>query len=324
MSILKFFSLLLLAPLVVSVAGWGQVPNVDPSKGKAAGTVSLTEPVLTIHGACEKEEKACATVVTRQEFDELMEVVAPGAKSNPGARQNAARTYAELLAFETAARKAGVLDSREFQETLLLLRLRTLADFYRRNLEKEYGAPSQEEIEDYYHREIRGFEEAKLRRIVLPKNNFAASNKEEFEKKGLRVANELRERAAKGEDLDQLQREAFAQLAFTGQPPATDVGSRRRTSLLPEVAEEIFALNPGQVSQVEKEPYSFVIYKVEARRTLPLEMVRDEISREISKRKLEDALKLVTGSVHSDLNEKYFGASAGQSSSAGQAGGPGR
>jgi hypothetical protein len=54
---------------------------------------------------------------------------------------------------------------------------------------------------------------------------------------------------------------------------------------------------------------------------LPLEMVRDEISRELTKQKLEDALKTVTGSIHTDLNQKYFGAAAGKPSSAGSVGG---
>jgi parvulin-like peptidyl-prolyl isomerase len=212
-----------------------------------------------------------------------------------------------LLAFETAARASGIEDSSEFQEMLQLVRLRTIADLYRRSLEKKYGMPSREKIDEYYRREASRFEEAKLRRIVLPKNNFTTTHKEEFENKVFQVSRDLRERAAKGEDLDQLQREAFAILGFSGQSPSTDVGSWRRGGLLPAVSNEIFALNPGQVSQVESEPYSFVIYKIEAKRMLPEESVREEIARELSKQELETALKSVRDSIHSDLHEKYFG-----------------
>jgi len=42
------------------------------------------------------------------------------------------------------------------------------------------------------------------------------------------------------------------------------------------------------------------------------QMVRDEISREISRQKVENGIKAVTGSVHVDLNEEYFGTSAQQ------------
>jgi hypothetical protein len=341
---LIFRSAIIFAMLVISAASQAQSPKVDAlyvfaaelPEQRAQGDVTqkeperadpqapdaslaLTEPVLTIHGICPSsgnvrpgENQPCTTVLTRQEFDELMRIVAPGTKVNSGVRRNVAQMYAELLAFETAARRSGIPDSPEFQETLQLLRLRTLADMYRRSLEKDYSTPSKQEIDEYYQRETRRFEEVRLRRIVLPKSNFAAASKEEFEKKALGLAGELRERAAKGEDLDQLQTEGYAKLGFTGPPPKTDAGNHRRASLLDEVSDEIFSLNPGQVSKVENEPYSFVIYKIEAKHTLPEELVSEEISRELSKKKLENALKAVTGSIHSDLNEKYFGTSAGQ------------
>jgi len=280
--------------------------NPDPS-------VASTDPVLTIHGACPPSGNAsaagadsCTTVVTRQEFDELLRVLAPGPKISAVMRQNVAQTYAELLAFEMSARKAGIADSAEFQEKMRLLRLRTLADSYRRSLEKEYGTASAQEIDEYYRRESSRFEEVQLRRIVLPRNNFAAADKEEFEKKARQVAAGLRERAMAGEDMDQLQREAYTSLGFSGPPPATAIGSFRRAGLLAEVREDVFGLKPGQVSKVEKETYSIVIYKVEAKRLLPKEMVTEEISRDLSRQKLENVLKTVTGAVHSDLNEKYF------------------
>jgi hypothetical protein len=292
-----------------------------PSKAAAgeplqttAEVLSSTEPVLTVHGACVASGKtsarggrACTTVITRQEFDELMRIVAPGSQINPGTRRTVANMYAELLAFETAARESGIEDSPEFRKTLQLVRLRTVADLYRHNLEKKYVSPSKEKIDEYYQREASRFEEVKLRRIVLPKNSFSVADKENFEKRVFKLAGDLRERAAKGEDFDQLQREAFATLGFSGQPPSTDVGNRRRASLLAELSDEIFALNPGQVSQVEKEPYSFVIYKVEAKRMLPEELVREEIARELSKQDLDGALKSVRDSIHCDLHEKYFG-----------------
>jgi hypothetical protein len=63
---------------------------------------------------------------------------------------------------------------------------------------------------------------------------------------------------------------------------------------------------------VEKEPYSFVVYKVDAKWTLPEERVREEISREIVKQKLETALQSVTEGIRTDLNENYFGPAAEQ------------
>jgi hypothetical protein len=295
----------------------GQEPRQEQT------AVTVTDPVLTIRGVCstagtssERSGGACTTVISRKEFEELMAIVAPGRKADAGTRQNVAKMYTELLALEAAARKAGIADTPELRWTLQVLRLRTLADSYRRNLEREYATPSSEEIDGYYHREARRFEEVKLRRIVLPKNNFSATDKQEFEEKALQVANELRQRAAKGEDFDGLQREGYTRLGFPGSPPSTEVGNRRRASLLSEVADEIFGLDPGQVSKVETEPYSFVIYKVDARRTLPQRVVRDEISKEIFRQKVDNAIKAVTGAVQADLNEGYFGTFSRQPRSA--------
>lgn len=97
-----------------------------------------TEPVLTIHGPCVPSARTftnqtCTTVVTRQEFDQLMRIVAPGAQTAPGTRRTVAQMYAELLAFDMAARNSGLEKSPESQETLRLVRLRTIADLYRRN-----------------------------------------------------------------------------------------------------------------------------------------------------------------------------------------------
>lgn len=302
------------SPLTAAiVTGPAQGP-VEP-----AAPVAPSDPVLTIHGTCSSSESpvpadanGCTVLVKRQQFDDLMKIVAPGAQVTTASKQRFAKTYADLVAFESAARKSGIDNAAQFREAMEWLRLRTLADLYRRSLEKESSAVSQQEIDEYYHQNLPQFEEIKLRRILLPRNSFADPDKQEFEKKALQTANEIRRRASKGEDLDQLQKEAYLALGFNALPPASEVGNRRRASLAPEVSEAIFATPPGEVSPVEKEAYSFVIYKVEAKATLPEPQVREEIKREITKQKLETALKSVTADVRTDMNDKYFGAPAEQ------------
>jgi parvulin-like peptidyl-prolyl isomerase len=279
-----------------------------------AQTPSPGDAVLTIHGVCSFSPtplaagaQDCTVVVRRQQLDDLLKIVAPSGQVTAAVKRNLATTYTDLLAFEMAAKKSGLANSSQFQESLEWLRLRTLADQYRRGLEKELSAASDQEIDDYYRQHIAQFEEVKLRRMLLPKTNFAAADKEASEKKALEIASEFGERAAKGDDLDQLQKEVYAAAGLNTLPPTTEVGNRRRTGLPPEVSEDVFALHPGEVTKVEKEAYSFVIYKVDSKRTLPKERVREEISREIVKQKLDAALKSITGSVHADLNENYFG-----------------
>jgi parvulin-like peptidyl-prolyl isomerase len=289
-------------------------PAATKNAVDSAVTVGPGDAVLTVHGICSTSQKAlpaatedCAVVVKRQQFDDLMRIVAPG-QGATAVKHSLAKTYTDLLALESAAKKSGIDTSPQFLETMEWLRVRTLADLYRRSLEKESSAVSEPELDEYYHEHISQFEEAKLRRIVLPRNNFAVADKQEFEKKALQIATDIRERAAKGEDLDQLQIEAYKALDFDGPPPASEVGSRRRNALTPEVSDDVFSLKAGEISKIEKEPYSFVIYKVEGKWTQPKERVREEIVREVARRKLETALKSVTADVRAELNEKYFGA----------------
>src|SRR3989442_11343412 len=129
-------------------------------------------------------------------------------------------------------------------------------------------------MEHYYNKSQPKFDEAKLRRVFIPRNNPGASNKEEFEKKAQQIAGDLRERLAKGEDPDVLEKEAYTSLALEAKPMPTDFGSRRKGSLPPEQDEEIFSLPPGSATKVESVPPGFVIYKVESRQTLPLDKVK--------------------------------------------------
>ena len=196
--------------------------------------------------------------------------------------------------------------------TMRWLQARTLADMLRRRLQKESGRVSEAESAAYYRERIQQFEEVKLKRLVLPKNTFAADDRQQAEQAAQRIAADFRERAARGEDFPRLQKEAYEMLGFSGLPPATDMGNRRRASLPVGVIEEIFSLRPGEISKVEDETHSFVIYKVEAKRALPEEQVKDEITREVAKEKLERFLRAITERVRTELNETYFGTASAQ------------
>jgi hypothetical protein len=49
------------------------------------------------------------------------------------------------------------------------------------------------------------------------------------------------------------------------------------------------------------------IYKLRSRDTIPLEQVKGEIVRDLHQKNMEMALKAVTGSIHPELNEQFFG-----------------
>ncbi len=295
----------------------GQKVDAAPQKpADSASSIAPAQPVVTAHGVCDGAQKngagtkddSCATVLTREQFDTLLSSLNANNQAIPPAmRLKLAQAYVELLAYSDAAQKAGIENTAGFKEVMRLVRMRTLADMFQRSLQEKFRNASPAEMEDYYNKNLPKFEEAKLRRVFIPRNNPGASNKEEFEKKAQQIAGDLRERLAKGEDPDVLEKEAYTSLALEAKPMPTDFGSRRKGSLPPEQEEEIFSLPPGSATKVESVPPGFVIYKVESRQTLPLDKVKDEISREIFRRKVEEENARIKSSVHADYNEAYFG-----------------
>jgi parvulin-like peptidyl-prolyl isomerase len=284
---------------------------------EAAGpgpNVGANQPAITVHGVCEegerkaaKDSSSCSKVITQEQFDNLVQALNPDAQAIPAnARKNLAKTYAEYLAVEAAARKAGMEDTPQFRELMNWTRLRAITELYRRNLQEKYNTSLQEEIDVYYQQHLAEFERVRLVRILVPRENPSAPNKDEFDKKAQEAANAAREHLVQGLNPAQIQKDTYTALDLAA-PPATDLGNRRRTDLIPEEAAEVFSLKPGEVSQVETEPKNYLIYKVESKDATPKEQVKNDISREIYQKKFRDAMKSVIDAAPAELNEQYFG-----------------
>ena len=295
-------------------AGQG-APSAKSRTTASAEAVALTQPVITIHGLCPEgvqqkatDTRSCDKVITREQFEKLERALDPGGQSMPPqARQKIAQLYAEYLDLEAAARASGAEDTPEFRLALDWVRLRTAAELFRLNLREKYRNPSPKEIDAYYREHLADFDRVKLARILIPRESrFSSGDKSAFDKKALDAANAARERAARGEDPEQIQKDAYAALGLTG-PPATGLGTYARENFIEKEGAEVFSLKPGEVTQVETEPRSYVIYKVLSKETLTKEQVTDEISRLISQQKYTDAIKAAMDAAPAEFNEQYFG-----------------
>jgi hypothetical protein len=298
-------------------AAEGQSSSVPPKLERpvdSASAVGDGQAVITIRGLCaegagssSQPENSCSKQITRKDFERLMRALNPGGQSvSPNGRQNLAQAYVEALAFEDAARKAGTEDTEEFREVMFWVRLRTIADLYRRNLQEKYRAPEPEEIYSYYQRHLASYDRVHLLRILVPRENFSGGDKNEFDKKALAAAEAARKRAVNGEAVEQIQKDVYTGLGLT-LPPSTDLGSYQRADFIEKEAADVFSLQPGEVSPLETETKSYVIYKVASKETLTEAQVKTEIIREIAQQKYRDALKAVMDSAHADFNEQYFG-----------------
>jgi hypothetical protein len=325
----------LLATVLAPVA-WGQAtkPAARPAPPKVATASTATATsktdskqvapetaVITIPGMCDKPaaDKSkpgdCKTVVTRAEFEQLVDTVAP--TMAPAARKQLATQYGMALVMVHKAHQMGLDRGPKFQELMMVARIGVLTKELSQSLQEQASHVSDKEIEDYYHNNEAAFEEVDLQRIFIPRSKQPAADakdkpaddeakkkQQESEETLKKLAETLRARAAAGEDFAKLQDEAIAASEFKSKPP-TQLGKVRRTSLPPDQA-QIFDLKPGETSQLIANPNGSLVYKVGEKDKLPLDKVRDEIVSTIKSQRMQESLQAIQQSATPQLNEKYF------------------
>jgi parvulin-like peptidyl-prolyl isomerase len=308
---------MLLVAASISCSALAQTAPARPTQTPPAIAQATPAPVapdavvIAIHGFCPGSQSRadCATNITREQFDRMVTAMSvnPQALSNPVAMRSFAESYVLALALADAAEKEGADKDPQFVELMRIIRVRTLADVYRRELQQKYGNPSDAEIESYYQQNIGKFEQVELDRIAIPRTNpkLPREAQADFDKKAQKLAGEVRDRAARGEAPGKLQVEAYKTLGLTP-PLTTDLGTKRKGSLPPALDQEIFSLQAGEVSKPQTEAAVITIYKVRNRTTLPLERVKPELVQEIRQKSLDAAIKQVTGQLRTDYNQQFF------------------
>lgn len=307
---------------------------VVPQQSFNPDNVAPNAAVVVVHGVCPsansgaakngvtkdgpaKDASAnsdCQTVITKEQFNAMLSGMNLSSQvSTQAAMRSFAESYTQLLALASAGEKAGAENDPRFQELMRIARIRALADSYRHALEEQYSNPSQEEIEAYYKENISKYESFKVERIIIPSinPNRTPAGRAEFDKKFQQLAHDIRERAARGEETQKLQDEVYKSLSLPS-PPKTDLGMKRRGGLPAGIERDLFALKPGEVTKLEAEMSGLNVYKLRSRDTIPVEFVKGEIVRDLHQKNMEAAIKSVTGSVHADLNEQFFGPTGGK------------
>ncbi len=286
-----------------------RTPQQQP---EATTNVPATDPVITITGVCEAaaaDPASCKTVITREQFDRMVSALNSGKQSIPqSVLRNLAQHYVELLAYTRAAEKAGLQNDPKFTEIMRVVRMRTLADSYARTLEEKYRNPPEQDLQAYYSQHTHKYEELSLSRIFVPTQSQSSSNGEDWETRAMKVLADIRDRAAKGEDLDKLQKEAYTALGVTVAPLSTFMGKKRSGMMNPQQDQELFALAVGGVSKVDHEAAGFIIYRVDGKDTLPFAQVKDEVAKDLFKERFDREVKAIMAPIHADLNGQYFGA----------------
>jgi hypothetical protein len=331
---MELFKLVCLALVYIAFAlpAWAQAtkPPVPPEKpaAKVSGTstpdatqVPQTAAVITIPGTCDKPEpnktktSDCKTVITRAEFEQLLNAVAPGAPS--ASRRQLATRYANGVAMAHQAHEMGLDQGPRYEELIKIGRIQVLSQELVKHLQEKSSAISDKDVEDYYQNNLPTYQEADVLRLYVPRSKQpdpkeklseeeTKKRDEEFQDTMKKEAESLRARAAAGEDFDALQKEASGKAGFPAGTTNTKLGKVRRQTLPPEQS-SVMDLKAGQVSEVFSTPGGYFVYKVVETNTLPLEKVREEIRGTLRSQRMKDSMAAIQKASTPQLNDQYFG-----------------
>jgi hypothetical protein len=274
---------------------------------------------------------ACKTTVTREQFEKLAEALQPG--MSPAIRRQLATIYSRIVRMSAAAEKRGLDKGTGFEERMYFARMQVLSQELTTALQADSNNVSDADIDDYYKKNEANYAQATFARIFIPhtkqivntppkpKTPTAAGAKAaapaaptEAQKKAAedamtKLADSIRARAAKGEDPDKLQKEAYAAAGLPGSAPNTKMEKVRRTTL-PANHQAIMDLQAGDVSEVISDANSgHYVYKMISKETLTIESVKPEIQKTISSQRYRDSMQGFQGGA--DLNDAYFGPARG-------------
>jgi bifunctional DNA-binding transcriptional regulator/antitoxin component of YhaV-PrlF toxin-antitoxin module len=299
--------------------------------------VGPDETVITLKGFCAdatQQGDACKTTISRAQFEKLAESLQPG--MSPAIRRQLATAYSRMLRMSTVAEKRGLDKQPKFEEKMNFARMQVLSGELSSALQEDAGKVTDGDIDDYYKKNEASYEQATFARIFVPRAKqvvnpvvkpkvgtkagakagvkAGATNtnqppteaqKKASEEAMTKLAAGLRARAAKGEDPDKLQKEAYVAAGLPGNAPSTKMEKVRRTTL-PANQQAVMDLKPGDVSEVISDPNSgHYIYKLVSKETLSVDTVKAEIRNTISSQRYRDSMQNFQGNV--DLNDAYFG-----------------
>ncbi|MGA7399497.1 MAG: peptidylprolyl isomerase [Candidatus Sulfotelmatobacter sp.] len=309
--------------VVLTVFGVCPATSTTAGPKTVAGSKTATTAAKT---SVAKKPADCKTEITRKEFEKIASGLAPTV--TPQLKRQLAAALPKFMAMSEAAKAKGLDKTPQYEETLKVVKMQILTQQLQRSVQEEAEKVSPEDIDAYYKQHSEAYEQFSLDRLFVPrfkqaevaeKNNEEKLTEEQQKAKEAadkakqeageqeltKLAENLRARAASGEDFAKLQKEAFEAAGMKMDSPTVTM-KVRRTGLPPAHA-AVFDLKAGEVSAVITDNGGHYIYKVESKEVLPLDQVKDEIRNTLKNQKMKDTMEAYTNSYHAETNEAYFG-----------------
>ena len=301
--------------------------------------VPLDSAVITLKGMCYPAAADCATVVSRSDFEKIIQAVQP---QMPFKMQRQVATgYSQLLSMSIEAKKRGLENSPRVQERTKIAVMQALQRELVESVQEEAGKVSDADVEKYYNDHKSNYEQAEMQRLFVPKTpqpeekadrkvtatgaktgtktatkagaatkvgaaTKAAATPAATEASLKALATKLRSRAVAGADLAKLQAEAFAAANIKAAVPDTKMAKVTRATL-PPTHRATFDLKTGDVSEIIPEGNGYYIYKMGAKSTQALDEAKNEIRSTVKSARMQQAMEGISKLGAPELNDAYFG-----------------
>jgi len=272
----------------------------------------------------------CKTVITKAQFEELAKALIPNV--TPQAKKQLAGVLPRFIGMSSEARKEHLDKTKQFDETVKFAQMQILTSTLQRKIQEDAAKVPPDDIEKYYKEHGETFEQFNVDRLFVPRTKQGESEAKEEDEKDEKLSEEakkakeaeektkadegeqamaklaqsLQARAAAGEDLAKLQKEAFDAAGMKIESPTVNLPNTRRTGLPPAHA-AVFELKPGEVSQVISDSGGHYIYKVNSKSELTLDQATNEIHSKLQNDRTREMMEKVSNSFKVETNEMYFG-----------------
>lgn len=245
--------------------------------------------------------------LTKAAFEAKLESAPPQIKMilahQPELKKALVDRWVQITLLSLAAKDAGLDKDPEVKAQIEEATRQILAQAYlQKKILSQVGTVDEKTIEKYYqeHKDRYQEPEAVRARHILIEVPQGATKEQEAQ--ALKKAEEIRQRALKGED--------FAKLAekYSADPGSRkkggDLGFFTRGQMVKEFEDVAFSLKPGEISKPVRTAFGYHIIKVEAHRPAKqktLAEVKDQIKEEIIQERQEALLQQAL----KELKKKY-------------------
>jgi PPIC-type PPIASE domain len=339
----SFFVVLLCCSMTFGQAASTMTPAQAPATAAPAAapvatpapavTVAPDAAVITIKGVCNPPAADCTTVITKTDFDALVQAVQP--QMPPKMQRQLAAGYVQLITTSNEARKRGLENTPRMQLRARLAVMQALQRELVDALQDEAGKISDEDVAKYYTDHQSNYDLADVEQLQIPVHPQPASKTDKktpapaaktaagaktavkavvkptvakpapiTDEAGMKAfAVKLRARAAAGEDFAKLEAEALAAANIKIPTPETKQAKAPRSSMPPAV----YDLKPGEISELITDDNAYHVYKMGAKTTKSLDEVKNDIRTAIKNERMQHAMEAISKMGTTTLNDDYFG-----------------